>query len=65
MDQLLTINQAAEILEVSRATVYNLMNLGRLGFVRVSDGARRIDPKDLQAYIETNRVPPWSQRDEN
>jgi integrase len=51
---LLTVRQVAERLGVCAATVYSLVNGGRLPHVRVSN-AIRVSPEDLAAYVEAQR----------
>jgi excisionase family DNA binding protein len=51
VDQLLTGEQVAEILHISRSFAYSLMKRGELPTIRIGSSVRvRID--DLEAYIE-------------
>lgn len=57
---LLTINQVAERLALSARTVRDLLverdgRPPRLKSIVVADGARRIHPADLDAYVESQR----------
>ena len=52
---LLKVNEAAEVLSLSRGTVYNEMASGRLAYVKVR-GSRRIPRTVLQRYVETRMV---------
>jgi excisionase family DNA binding protein len=47
---LLTVEDAASILRISRSKVYQLMSRGALKSVRV-DGSRRIKTADLNEYV--------------
>ncbi len=51
--KLLRVKQAAEILQVTEQTIYNLMSRGKLEKVKVG-GASRIKEKKLMEYIEQN-----------
>lgn len=44
---LVTIQKACELAAVSRRTLYNWMNSGRLPYIRTVGGARRIKAADL------------------
>lgn len=56
---LLTVNEAAAVLRVSRATLYNLLNSGAFGAVKI--GTRTlIAPEALRAYVAS--LPPWVAR---
>ena len=50
---LLTINQAAAYLSVSRSTVYGLIAKGLLTSVRIVRGAPRIRRSEIDALIES------------
>lgn len=52
--QLLTIAEAAKVLNVGRSTLYRLMDAGLLDWVKVT-GMRRIQVRDLNRYISSNR----------
>ncbi len=51
--QLVDIPRAAELLNVGRTTIYNMITDGELKTVKVR-GARRIALTTIQAYIEAN-----------
>ena len=52
-DRLLTAVEVAKVLNVSRAFAYQLMKRGKIRTVFI-EGARRVRPKDLHSFIETN-----------
>lgn len=49
-DQLLTLQQAADRLQISMSTIRRLINAGKLQAVRIGRNLR-IRPADLEAYI--------------
>jgi excisionase family DNA binding protein len=51
---LLSINEVAELLGISRPTVYALIRRGELVPIRVGERIR-FDPADIRAYLERNR----------
>lgn len=51
---MLSINEAADVLGITRATVYRLLRTGELQSVRVGK-RRKFRPEDLDAYLERNR----------
>jgi excisionase family DNA binding protein len=57
--KLLTIGQVAELLNVCRKTVVNLIVAGKIPYVSVGEGtlrqSRRIHPDDLSCFIEKRR----------
>ena len=53
--RLLTPNEAARFLGVSRRKLYSLMADGSLSFIYVGS-RRRLDRKELEAFIESNRT---------
>lgn len=53
--QLLTIDDTAEALAVSRRTVYNLINNGDLQQIQITDNMKRISADDLQNFIESKK----------
>ena len=55
MDQLLTVEEAAERLGTSVRFLRRLIAERRIAFVRVGRHVR-IDPADLEAFIATGRV---------
>jgi excisionase family DNA binding protein len=56
-DRLLKPTEVAEILNVSRAMAYRLLQMGHIRVVRIG-AARRVRPKDLQDFIRDNITPP-------
>jgi excisionase family DNA binding protein len=61
MKPLLTPQQAAEQLGVTRGTVYELVKAGTLRAVRLGDGPKprlRIRPEDLDRYVNASLVVP-------
>lgn len=56
--RLLKVNQVADQLSVSQSTVYSLCDRGDIPHLRVGTGrgAIRIDPDDLQRFIDAARV---------
>ncbi len=52
-DQLLTLQQVADRLQVSMSTVRRLVAAGKLKAVRIGR-SQRVRPDDLRAYINTN-----------
>lgn len=55
MTPLLTVAEAAELLRVSKPSVYRAIRNGGLPAVRPA-GDVRIRPDDLEAWLETRRV---------
>ena len=51
--KLLKATEVAEILNISRAFAYRLMQRGEIPTVQIGS-ARRVRPVDLQKYIEKN-----------
>jgi len=52
--RLRSINQSADKLNVSRASIYRLHNLGLLPFVRLA-GRTLVDDLDIEALIESQK----------
>jgi len=52
-DQLLTLRQVADRLQVSMSTVRRLVDAGELRTVRIGRNLR-VRPEDLKAYIDAN-----------
>jgi excisionase family DNA binding protein len=50
----LSVNEAARILGIERATLYRLLRSGELESVRVGK-RRKFRPEDLDAYLERGR----------
>jgi excisionase family DNA binding protein len=62
LSPLLSINKVAELLGISRPTVYALIRRGELVPIRV--GARlRFETTDVRAYLERNREVPLEMRE--
>lgn len=53
VNTLLKAKEVAEILQISRAMAYTLMQRGEIPTVRIGK-ARRVRPEDLIKYIESN-----------
>jgi len=53
VNTLLKAKDVAEILQISRAMAYNLMQRGEIPTVRIGK-CRRVRPEDLIKYIESN-----------
>ena len=53
--RLLSLNQAAAILGISRRTLDRLLSARKLPSVQVSEGRRTISARDLEVYIATHR----------
>jgi excisionase family DNA binding protein len=51
-----TIDQAAELLQVSRRTIYNRIRDGKLLTIRTIGGSQRV----LLSSVEENRRPAWA-----
>ena len=54
INTLLNSKEVTEILQISRAMAYTLMQRGEIPTVRIGK-ARRVRPEDLQKYIESNK----------
>jgi excisionase family DNA binding protein len=54
-DKFLTIQKVGERLNLSRTTVWRLMNQHGLRFIRIG-GARRIREQDLEIWLERHSV---------
>lgn len=54
--RLLTPDQAAEALAVSRTTLQELMDSGALPVVEVTGRAVRVDVRDIEAFTKARRV---------
>lgn len=60
MDEFFTVGQAAELMNVSKTTIYRLMDRGELGYTTFSK-ARRIPANAIRALAQQNlRGPPGS-----
>lgn len=54
--QCLTVKEAMDLLRVSKATIYQIMNSGELPYITLYDGGdRRIIVEDISAYLEKRR----------
>ena len=54
LSPLLSVNEVAELLGISRPTVYALIRRGELVPIRVGERAR-FEPADVRAYLERHR----------
>ena len=54
--RLLTAIEGAQLLNISRAFAYHLMQHGKIRTVRI-EAARRVRPEDLIQFIESNLLP--------
>lgn len=52
---LITPQEAAEYLSISRSTIYRLLAQGELECVQISGGCKRIDRADLMRFIEERK----------
>ncbi len=50
------LHDVADVLHVSRDTVDRMLRAGKLPFIRLPGGRRRVVPEDLEAAIETWKV---------
>jgi len=55
-EKLLTVDEVAEILQVSPTTVYRRIQAGELPAIKLGHRQVRIKPEDLEAYIEAHRI---------
>jgi excisionase family DNA binding protein len=55
-DNLLTVQEVANRLNVSRPTVYRLVKKGKIQHIKV-EGSIRIKPGDLESFIERQTTP--------
>jgi excisionase family DNA binding protein len=55
IEQLLTVEQVAEILQLSTVQVYRYLKDGRLPKVKLGRRAVRVRPEDLERFIEERR----------
>lgn len=53
--QLVSINEAARLLGVSRTSIYRMCEEGRLPFVQLLKRKRMIARNDLESFIKQNR----------
>jgi excisionase family DNA binding protein len=54
-DELLTVQQVAEMLQMNQQTVYNWINNGDLPFVQAGPRRIRIRHSDLDSFLETRK----------
>lgn len=54
---MLTTGETARLLGVTSQTIINWMESGRLPFVRVGKGRRKILPRQIRAFVEAQGVP--------
>lgn len=53
--KLLRVGEAAEVLNVSRWTIYRWVEEGRLEATKIGKGSLRVFEKSVQRLVETNR----------
>lgn len=58
--QFLKAIEIAQMLNVSKAHIYNLIASGELPSVMVGQ-SKRVRPEDLETYIEQNKINSWNQ----
>lgn len=56
MAELLTPNEAAQILKVDRLTIYRWIKSGRLEARRLPDGGLRIEAEELEKLLTKTKV---------
>lgn len=56
--ELLTYDQAAELLGVKRGTLYSWVHLKRVPHIRLSKRCVRFDRRELEAWIAKKKVAP-------
>jgi excisionase family DNA binding protein len=56
--ELLTVQQAADLMAISRVTVWRLMERGEIGYVRISQKCRRLSLAAIEEYVERSGQPP-------
>ena len=61
-ERLMTAVEVSKVLNISRAFAYQLMKRGKIRTVFI-EGARRVRPQDLRAYIEESLHPLSEQED--
>jgi excisionase family DNA binding protein len=54
---LVTVEVAANMLSIARSTLYELMGTGAIVSVKVTPTARRIEVKELHAFIQRSVTP--------
>ena len=52
---LLNLGQVAQVLGCSRTTVWRLVSSGELPSVKITSSLRRVDPEDLERWIDQRR----------
>jgi excisionase family DNA binding protein len=62
-DGLVDVSAAAEFLNMSRSSIYGLMDTGHLRYAKIGK-ARRIPKKELRALVETNLKGGWAIEDQ-
>jgi len=60
MEPLLTIDQVAKLLNVSRRTVERLVQKREIYFIKLPGGSLRFKPERLKAWIDNKEVKPLS-----
>jgi len=65
VQNLLTVGETADVLRLSRGSVYRLVERGDLAAVRLGSGRRprlRIDPADVDRFLTRTGAPPENER---
>lgn len=57
--ELLRVHEAAEVLNVSRWTIYRWVDEGRLKATKIGKGSLRIFRNSVEALVEANRKDQW------
>ncbi len=57
--QLLRVDETAELLNISRWTVYRWVEEGRLAGTKIGKGSLRIFTRSVNALMEDNRIEHW------
>jgi excisionase family DNA binding protein len=50
------VNEAARLLGVSRSAMYDLLTSGRVGYVRIAGGSRRVPASEIDRFLAENLV---------
>lgn len=54
--RLLKIEQVMEILQLSRTTIYHMLDSGEIPFLKIGERSVRIKESDLNDYIESQKA---------
>ena len=55
-DQLLTLDEAAKLLTISKATLWRILRKGELPVVKITERGTRIKRSDIEAYISRHYI---------